>query len=115
MPRFLYPGFCALPLILSLSAQAQDPAPLDPYWTLIHDQSILDDLKLTTDQRKTWRQILDPLDLDCFPLRNKPAAEAEPTAARLNKDAKTQIAKILRPQQTQRLDQLVVRAQGPAT
>jgi thiol-disulfide isomerase/thioredoxin len=117
MPCLVVPGFSALALLLflSLTAQAQDPTPIDPYWSLIHDQAVLDDLKLTADQRKTWRQTLDPLDLDCFPLRNKPAAEAEPVAARLNSDAKTQIAKILRPQQSQRLDQLVVRAQGPAT
>jgi len=116
MPRpIAWAAASALFLCLAANAQAQDPTPIDPYWSLIHDHTVLDDLKLTAEQRKTWHQVLDPLDLECFPLRNKPAAEAEPVASRLNSDAKSKIAKILRPQQTQRLDQLVVRAQGPGT
>src|SRR5437879_4936781 len=62
-------------LVSTLTAFADDVAPVDPYWNLVHDQAILDDLKLTAEQRKGWQGILDPLDLRCFPLRNKPAAE----------------------------------------
>jgi thiol-disulfide isomerase/thioredoxin len=104
----------AASLLVSLSARADDVAPLDPYWSLVHDQAVLDDLKLTAEQRKAWREALDPLDVRCFPLRNKSAAEATAGFAKAAADARTQLAKILKPQQAQRLDQIVVRAQGPA-
>jgi thiol-disulfide isomerase/thioredoxin len=91
-----------------------DSAPLDPYWSLVHDQAVLEDLKLTHEQRKAWRAVLDPLDLQCFPLRNRSAAEYAAGFATAAAEAKTQLTKVLRPQQAQRLDQIVVRAQGPA-
>jgi thiol-disulfide isomerase/thioredoxin len=101
-------------LLLAIAGSAEEPTPLDPYWSLVHDQAVLDDLKLTPDQRKAWRDVLDPLDLQCFPLRNKSAAEAIAGFAKAAAEARTQLAKVLKPQQSQRLDQVVVRAQGPA-
>jgi len=103
-----------LSLALSVALGADDVAPSDPYWSLIHDQAVLDDLKLTVDQQKAWRETLDPLDLRCFPLRNRSAAEAEAGFAAAAADARAQLTKILKPQQSQRLDQIVVRVQGPA-
>src|SRR5207244_1423258 len=91
-------------LALSVATGADDPAPIDPYWSLIHDQAVLDDLKLTSDQRTSWREILDPLDLRCFPLRNKSAVEAAAGFAKAAADAKTQLTKVLKSQQAQRLD-----------
>jgi peroxiredoxin len=88
------------------------PVPANPYWTLVHDEAVLADLKLTSAQRQSVRAVLDPLDLKCFPLRNKSAAEATAGFAQAAADAKTQLAKVLKPQQVQRLDQIVVRAQG---
>src|SRR5436190_7279354 len=99
---------------LCFTAVGEDPAPADPFWSLVHDQAVLDDLKLTPEQQKAWRDVLDPLDLRCFPLRNKSAAEAEAGFAKAAAEAKAQLAKVLKPQQAQRLDQIVVRAQGPA-
>src|SRR5439155_2215332 len=87
---------------------------IDPYWSLIHDQAVLDDLKLTTDQRTSWREVLDPLDLRCFPLRNKSAVEAAAGFANAATEARGKLTKVLKPQQAQRLYQIVVRAQGPA-
>src|SRR5205823_3245491 len=99
----------------ALSALRADvPAPSDPYWSLVHDQTVLDDLKLTAEQQAAWRQVLDPLDLRCFPLRNKSAAEAAEGFTKAAAEAKSQLTKILQPQQAQRLDQIIVRAQGPA-
>jgi peroxiredoxin len=98
----------------ALWASAGDLAPVDPYWTLIHDDAVLNDLKLTAEQRKSWRAVLDPLDLRFFPLRNQAAAEAEKGLAAIVADARSQLAKILKPQQALRLEQIVVRAQGPA-
>ncbi len=103
-----------LTLALSVALQADDAAPTDPYWSLIHDQAVLDDLKLSADQQKAWRDALDPLDLRCFPLRNRSAAEAEPGFAKAAAAARSQLTKILKAPQAQRLDQVIVRAQGPA-
>src|SRR5262249_53861706 len=101
-------------LIAAVVVHADDLTPADPYWTLVHDQAVLDDLKLTSSQFANWRTTLDPLDLACFKLQNKPTAEAKPALAKLLTETKAQLAKILNTQQTQRLDQIMVRAQGPA-
>jgi thiol-disulfide isomerase/thioredoxin len=113
MPRFLLTAVF-VSLTASVVLAANDSAPADPYWALIHDQAVLDDLKLTADQRKAWRDTLDPLDLRCFPLRNRSTAEAEAGFAKAAADARAQLTNTLKPQQAQRLDQIVVRAQGPA-
>ncbi|HEY2411661.1 MAG TPA: redoxin domain-containing protein [Pirellulaceae bacterium] len=98
---------------LALAAHADDLAPADPYWSLVHDQAVLDDLKLSPQQLADWRTTLDPLDLACFKLQNKSAADAKPALAKLLTETKAQLGKVLSAQQTQRLDQIVVRAQGP--
>jgi thiol-disulfide isomerase/thioredoxin len=98
----------------SPAAQADELAPEDPFWTLIHDQAVLNDLKLTADERQAWQAALDPLDLRCFPLRNRPASEAEKGFAPILAEARSQLGKILKPPQVQRLEQIVVRSQGPA-
>jgi thiol-disulfide isomerase/thioredoxin len=97
-----------------VAAATDELAPSDPYWTLVHDQAVVDDLKLSSLQKKEWREALDPLDLRCFPLRNRPPAEAEPAFAQLAAEAKRKLANVLKPQQNQRLEQIVIRAQGPA-
>jgi thiol-disulfide isomerase/thioredoxin len=101
-------------LLVSVVAIAEDSATPDPYWSLIHDSAVLEDLKLTSEQRKRIRAVLDPLDIQCFPLRNKPAAEATKGFAAATAEARQEIAKILKPQQNQRLAQIVVRSQGPS-
>jgi thiol-disulfide isomerase/thioredoxin len=109
-----FPTAAAIVLVLAAFVQADEVGPVDPYWTLVHDQAVQGDLKLTAEQRTAWRAVLDPLDLRCFPLRNRPAAQAEPGFAKVAAEAKSQLAKVLKPQQAQRLDQIVIRAQGPA-
>ena len=108
---YLSAGLACL-IVLPSSLAVELPAPHDPYWDLVHDQAVEGDLKLTPMQRKAWRATLDPLDLKCFPFRNKSAAEAQPACAALVAEAKQQIAKVLKPQQLQRLDQIVLRVQG---
>jgi peroxiredoxin len=95
-------------------ASAEEAAVADPFWSLVHDYAVLDDLKVTAEQRKKIRAVLDPLDVKCFPLRNKPAEEATQGFAEATDEARQTIAKILKPQQNQRLAQIVVRSQGPA-
>jgi thiol-disulfide isomerase/thioredoxin/Spy/CpxP family protein refolding chaperone len=91
---------------------ADDVAPSDPFWNLIHDDAFLAELKLTASQRKELRAILDPLDLQGFPLRNKSAAEATEGFARLAAEAKAALSKVLKPLQLQRIEQIGVRSQG---
>ena len=99
---------------LSLLTSADEPAPTDPYWSLVHDEAVLDELKLTADQWAAFRNCLDPLDLQCFPLRNKSAEVAAAGFAKAAGEARKELTKILKPLQAQRLDQLVIRSQGPA-
>jgi len=110
------PWIAAAVLVWSLfsccAIAADDLAPSDPYWTLIHDEAVLDELKLTPHQRKSVREILDPLDLRGFPLRNKSATEANEGFAKLAAEAKAALVKVLKPQQVQRLEQIAFRAQG---
>lgn len=101
-------------LALALATKADDVAPADPFWTLVHDQAVRDDLKLSAVQQTDWRAVLDPLDLACFKLQNKAPAEAKPALTKLLAEAKAKLGTLLKPQQAQRLDQIVVRAQGPA-
>jgi thiol-disulfide isomerase/thioredoxin len=115
--------FFRFPLVVAASltaffacpaARGEEAVPPDPYWSLVHDEAVLADLKLTGEQRARLRAILDPLDLRCFSLRNKSAAEATAGFASATDEAKQQIAKVLKPQQAQRLEQIIVRSQGPA-
>ena len=99
---------------VTFAAGGDDSAIADPYWSLIHDYAVLEDLKVTAEQRGKIRAVLDPLDVKCFPLRNKSADEAKQGFAAATDEARQEIAKILKPQQHQRLAQIVVRSQGPA-
>jgi len=114
MPRFRAITVAIALLAATVSVRADDLTPADPYWSLVHDQAVLDDLKLAPEQLLYWRPTLDPLDLACFKLQNKPAAEAKPALVKILSEAKEQLGKVLKPQQAQRLEQIVVRAQGPA-
>jgi peroxiredoxin len=95
------------------SAFAGDiPLPADPFWNLIHDEAVLAELKLTAKERKALREILDPLDIRGFPLRNQPAADADEGFAKLTAEARVALAKVLRPQHMQRIEQIGIRSQG---
>ena len=87
-------------LACSLATQADEVAPADPFWTLVHDQAVLEDLKLTASQRAEWRAVLDPIDLACFKLQNKAPSEARPALMKHLADAKAQLGKLLKPLQT---------------
>ena len=104
-------AFAGLFLVCS-AASAEELSPADPFWSLIHDEAVLAELKLTAKERKALRDILDPLDLRGFPLRNQPAAEADAGFAKLAAEAREALAKVLRPQQIQRIEQIGIRSQG---
>lgn len=99
---------------LTFAARADEPAATDPFWTLIHDEAVLADLKATADQRRQIRAVLDPLDVQCFRLRNRPTDEAAKGFGEATAQARKAVGKVFKPQQVQRLEQIAVRSLGPA-
>lgn len=102
----------ALGIVLQKGAAAEPYAGVDPYWVLVHEQSVLDDLKLTADQTKQVRDALDPLDAQFFRLRNRPPQEAASGVATLAAQAKTVLAKIFTAEQSARVRQISLRRAG---
>jgi peroxiredoxin/vacuolar-type H+-ATPase subunit H len=99
-----------LPLARHVSAQ---PAPAtEAYWTLLHEEAVVADLKLTAAQQTGYQAALDALDQRLFPLRNRPVQEATEQSEKIVADAKEQLANILTSQQRARLDKLVLRQLG---
>src|SRR5262245_4900419 len=94
------------------STPAQPAPATEAYWTLLHEEAAVADLKLTAAQRGEYQAALDALDLRLFPLRNRPAKEASDGAENIVVDAKASMAKILTPKQLTRLDKLVLRQLG---
>jgi thiol-disulfide isomerase/thioredoxin len=93
-------------------AGAEELATTDPYWSLVHDEAVLDELKLTNEQRSAFRKVLDPLDVACFSLRNKSAEAAAAGFAKAAAEARAELGKVLKPLQAQRLEQIALRSQG---
>src|SRR2546430_2389073 len=86
--------------------RADEPAPSDPYWSLVHDQTVLDDLKLTAEQQAAWRQVLDPIDLRAAKLET---AAAEKQLTRVNETERDAVNAALTNDQKQRLAGLFAR------
>jgi len=93
-------------------AAAEGEGKVDGYWSLIHDEAVLSDLKLTPQQQAAWRQMLDPLDISFFPFRGKSAAEATKAQLEHTAQVKTQAARILTAAQRDRLEKLLTRIEG---
>jgi len=99
-------------LLYSHAALAQATPATEAYWTLLHEEAVVADLKLTASQRGEYQSTLDALDLRLFPLRNRSVKEASEGAETIVADAKVAMAKVLTPQQAARLDKLVLRQLG---
>jgi peroxiredoxin len=103
----------AISLVVAISsAHGEESEKQGGYWTLIHDEAVLADLKLSAEQQAAWRKLLDPLDVSFFPFRGKPAAEAAAALQECSAQAKAQIAKILTPSERERLEKLQARVEG---
>jgi len=94
------------------SIPSQPATATESYWTLLHEEAAVADLKLTPAQRGEYLTTLDALDLRLFPLRNRPVKEASEGAEKIVADAKAAMAKTLTPKQLARLDKLVLRQLG---
>jgi len=99
-------------LLSSHVALAQGTPATETYWTLLHEEAVVADLKLSALQRREYQSALDGLDLRLFPLRNRGVKEASEGAETIVADAKAAVAKVLTPPQTARLDKLVLRQLG---
>ncbi|HEX5103988.1 MAG TPA: hypothetical protein VFV87_09275, partial [Pirellulaceae bacterium] len=84
----------------------------NPFWNLVHDRAVVADLKLTDAQRGEWHAVLDPLDLQVFPLRNQRADAAQPALAKIVDQARAGLSKVLTPKQNARLEAIRVRVLG---
>jgi len=91
---------------------APSPAASEAYWILLHEDAVLDELKLSATQRSALRVALDELDLAVFPLRNRPAKEAGDQLAKVVARARATAAEVLKADQRTRLDKLVARQLG---
>ncbi len=79
----------------------------DPFWILLHEPVVADELQLTPTQRKSFRKLLDGLDLRSFPLRNQSAADAEAGMAKIYAEVTDQLKILLQPAQYRRLNEIV--------
>lgn len=80
----------------------------DPYWLLLHEPAVHDELKLTTVQRQSFRKFLDGLDLRFLPLRNKSAADSQAGLDKLKAEAAQQLKALLQPAQAKRLNEVLL-------
>jgi peroxiredoxin len=103
---------CLVLCLVSSSAWAQPAPATEAYWTLLHEEAVVADLKLTAAQKGEFQTVLDALDLRLFPLRNRPLKEATEESKKIVADAKEAMTKILKPAQLARLDRIVLRKLG---
>jgi hypothetical protein len=102
-----------LSLCLARSASALDPyAGNDPYWILLHEPAVTQELKLTSTQRKAYETLLDDLDLRFFLLRNKPQKEALAGASDIVAEGRDKLKTLLQPAQNKRLSEILLRKIG---
>ncbi len=102
----------AMLLLVARPALAQPAPATEAYWTLLHEEAVVADLKLTAAQKGQYQAALDALDLRLFPLRNRSVKEATEGSEKIVADAKAEMAQILKAPQLARLDKIVLRQLG---
>ncbi|OAI52453.1 hypothetical protein AYO47_06155 [Planctomyces sp. SCGC AG-212-M04] len=108
-------GVLAAFLFTALAA----PAPaeeLDPrveaFWVLVHEPAVIDELKLSDDQKARFLPLRDGWDLKFFPIRNKPAEVAQPAFTGLVTEVRETLKQTLDEAQQKRLLELELRRLG---
>lgn len=86
----------------------------DPYWVLLHEPAVIKDLKLDRDQGDSYGKLLDELDVRFFPLRNKPDGEATAGMKVILRDVQSDLKRLLRPAQLNRLNEILFQFLGTA-
>jgi peroxiredoxin len=106
------PAFILL-LFVAKVARAADPyAGVDPFWLLLHEPAVKEELRLSDKQQAAYQKVTDQLDLRFFPLRNKPSEEGLAGLAKIIAEAQHGLAKILQPAQQKRLNEILMRRLG---
>jgi len=99
--------------LAALPASAADPyLHGDPYWLLLHEPALIQELKLSATQKQAYRALFDELDLRYFPLRNKRREEALAGVAKLNTEAKEKLHTILNADQERRIGEILLQEIG---
>lgn len=87
---------------------AADPyAGVDPLWVLLHEPAVMDELKLSSDQRRVYQELMDELDRRFFPLRNKSSSEALAGISKILAEAQARLQSVLKPAQRKRLGEIL--------
>ncbi len=84
----------------------------NPTLMLVRDETVLAELAVTAEQRKSIRDTLDGIDKTFFALRDVGADEGGEVLRSLTIRVKARMKGVLKPEQYERLEQLVLRAQG---
>src|SRR5687768_11303858 len=104
-------------LLISLAGVARpaDPFPgIDPCWVLLHEPSVINELKLDAAQRQEFARLMDGFDLRVFPLRNQKQETMLPELFKIFGEAKDGMKTILKPAQEKRLNEIFMRRLGTA-
>jgi peroxiredoxin len=111
--RFSFVVFAGCLLLGSMRADAVDPyAGGDPFWLLLHEPAVHQELRLPAEQHEKFLQMMDEVDLKYFPLRNKSAEEASKGFQILGDEVRARLKTLLSPQQQQRLGEILLRRLG---
>jgi len=112
------PILCCLVLVLlaSLGTPAlgdDEPDPrIEPFWILIHEPAVVEQLHLTADQRTRFFEVRDRWDLRFFPLRNQKPDVSRPAFTSLVAEIRDAMTQILDERQQRRLQELEFRRHG---
>lgn len=99
-------------MLIAVSAgegRSADPySQIDPYWLLLHEPAVLDELNLSDSQFDEYRELLDALDLQFFPVRNKSREEAVAGLAKIVEEVRRRLPAVLQPSQLRRLNEILM-------
>jgi peroxiredoxin len=113
MNRCSFIVFAGCFLLGAMRAYAADPyAGGEPYWLLLHEPAVHQELGMTAEQHEKFLETMDEADRKYFPLRNKSAEEASKGFKILGDEVQARLNTLLTPQQRQRLGEILLRRLG---
>lgn len=107
--------FAACVALLVTGAVAEEFRDAEAYWVVLHESAAVEELKLTSNQRPQYRELVDGYDLRYFPLRNKSPDEAHAGVIKLVGEIRGELNDLLTARQRERLQQLTYRRIGLAS
>ncbi|MDA1214872.1 MAG: hypothetical protein O2955_20410, partial [Planctomycetota bacterium] len=96
-------------MISDVDARGADPySQIDPYWLLLHEPAVVEELQLTDKQFDAYQELLGELDLLFFPVRNKARDDAVAGLEKVVDQARRRLPAILQPSQLRRLNEILM-------